>query len=96
MSKYYETKNKNEFGVPMVMETFKDDDGQYGFYWKGDNEKWKTSDCGTKSEVMERLQRLIIRCTQIMIAHQAYGSKKSSEAKEIKIYTELMCALEDM
>ena len=95
MSKYYETKNKNEFGVPMVIETF-DDDMQYGFYWKGDNEKWKTSDCGTKSAVMGRLQRLIVRCTQIMIAHQIYGYKKSSEAKEIKIYKELMCALEDM
>ena len=31
MSKYYETKNKNEFGVPMVIETFKDDDMQYAF-----------------------------------------------------------------
>lgn len=94
----YITKNKNEYGVPMVLETFKDDDSLFGFYWQGDNQKWGISDCGTKLEVIRRLQSLICLCEQHIAAYKAmgYAMLHSSEKKEIKIYRELIGALENM
>ena len=98
MSKYYVTENTNEFGKSMVLETFKNDDSQYGFYWQGDNWKWATSDCGTKSEVISRLKRLICICEESIEVCKARGYKilQDSESKEIKIYKELIGALENM
>ena len=94
----YVTKNKNEFGTSMVLETFSDDDSQYGFYWQGDKQKWGISDCGTKFEVIRRLQNLICLCEQQIAVCKAKGYKmlKSSEEKEIAIYRELIGALETM
>lgn len=98
MNKYYISINKNEFDVPMVLESFKDDDDQYGFYWQGDNKKWAISDCGTKSEVIRRLQRLICFCEKSIFVCNMNGwdMLRSVEEKEIKIYRELICALENM
>lgn len=98
MKRYYVTKNKNEFNIPMVMETFKDDDSQYGFYWLGDKEKWSISDCGTKFEVIRRLQRLILLCEESIVVCKTNGWNmlRSAETKEIKIYRELISVLENM
>ena len=94
----YTTKNTNEFGTPMVLETFSDDDSQYGFYWQSDKQKWGISDCGTKFEVIRRLQSLICLCQQQIAVCKAKGYKmlKSSEEKEIAIYRELIGAIEIM
>lgn len=94
----YITKNKNEYGVPMVLETFKDDNSLYGFYWQGDNQKWGISDCGTKFEVIRRLQSLICLCEQQIAVCKVKGFNvlEKSETKEIKIYRELIGALENM
>ena len=94
----YITKNKSEFGVPMVLETFKDDNTLYGFYWEGDNHKWGISDCGNKFEVIRRLQGLICICEQQIAVYKAKGYKTliKSGNMEIKIYRELIMALENM
>ena len=98
MKRCYVTKNKNEFNIPMVMETFKDDDSQYGFYWLGDKEKWSISDCGMKFEVIRRLQRLILLCEGSIVVCKTNGWNmlRSAETKEIKIYRELISVLENM
>lgn len=94
----YVTNNTNEFGNSMVMETFKDDNSQYGFYWKGDNGKWAISDSGTKCEVIRRLQSLIRICKDSIGICKAKGYKilEISEAKEIEIYRELIGVLESI
>lgn len=94
----YITKNKSEYGVPMVLETFRDDDSLFGFYWSGDNWKWAISDCGTKFEVIQRLQSLICLCEQQIAENKAMGYTmlQSSGEKEIKIYRELISVLENM
>jgi hypothetical protein len=94
----YITKNKNEYGVSMVLETFRDDDNLFGFYWSGDNQKWGISDCGTKFEVIRRLQNLICLCEQQIAVCKAkgYTMLQNSEKKEIQIYRELIGALENM
>ena len=94
----YITKAKNIMNTPMVLESFSDDDSLYGFYWEGDTSKWGISDCGTVTELINRINSLI-----------SLSQKQLAEAKnknfdtlikalnlELNIYDELIQVLVNM
>lgn len=91
----YTTKAKNIMNVPMVLESFSDDDSLYGFYWEGDNSKWGISDCGTITELINRINGLI-SLSQEQLAEakdKNFDILIKALTLELNIYSELLQVL---